>query len=178
MTVRRRFVIRGAGDPAEVAVESRDGRRVNVRVGDTETAADLARLPDGRASVILASGRQLTGRATATGSPDGAVDLQVGAIPVLLDLADPLRALAGETDHGAAGASEIRAQIPGRVVEVRVEKGEVVAAGSTLLVLEAMKMQNEIRAGANARVTSVECAPGLTVEKGQILVRLETTPVS
>ena len=171
-------MIRGEGDAREISVESRDGRRVNVRVADRETAADLARLPDGRASVILPSGRQLTGRATAAESPEGSVDLRVGAIPVRLELADPLRALAGETDQGAAAAIEIRAQIPGRVVEVRVDEGEVVAAGATLLVLEAMKMQNEIRAGSNARVTSVQCAPGLTVEKGQILLRLENASVS
>jgi biotin carboxyl carrier protein len=64
------------------------------------------------------------------------------------------------------------------VVEIRVAPGDVVAAGATLLVLEAMKMQNEIRSDSQARVETVECAPGQTVEAGALLIRLEPEPVA
>ena len=176
MKIRRRFVAREGSDHTDVAVESRDGRHGTVRIGDRETVTDFAKLPDGRGSVILPSGRQLSGRATA--GPDGRVELWVDALPVQLELADPLKDLAKEPDPGAAAASDVRAQIPGRVVEVLVAKGDVVDAGATLLVLEAMKMQNEIRAGARARVAALDCAPGQTVERGEILVRLELLSVS
>jgi biotin carboxyl carrier protein len=174
--IRRRFVAREGSDHTDLAVESRDGRHVTVRIGDRETVADFAKLPGGRGSAILPSGRQLSGRAPV--GPDGRVELWVDALPVELELADPLKDRARDPDHGVAAASEVRAQIPGRVVEVLVAKGDIVAAGATLLVLEAMKMQNEIRAGARARVAALHCAPGQTVERGEILVRLEPLSVS
>ena len=78
--------------------------------------------------------------------------------------------------HRAANlrcASEVRAQIPGPVIEVRVAVGDRVSAGTTMIVLEAMKMQNEIRAESSARVARVECAVGDPVEAGALLLRLE-----
>jgi biotin carboxyl carrier protein len=59
------------------------------------------------------------------------------------------------------------------VIEVRVAVGDRVEAGTTLIVLEAMKMQNEIRAESSARVARVECAAGDPVEAGALLLRLE-----
>lgn len=171
VNVRRRFVWRRESGHVDVTVESRDGRRITVRIADEETAADCAKLPGGRTTVILPSGRQLSGRATGR---EGRVEAWNGARRIDLELVDPLENLAAESAQNAGGAKEIRAQIPGRVVEVRVSEGDQVAVGATLLVLEAMKMQNEIRAEAAARVVRVDCAPGQTVETGFLLVRLES----
>jgi len=77
--------------------------------------------------------------------------------------------------HDATAASaprEIRAIIPGRVAAVRVAAGDVVAAGDTLLVIEAMKMQNELRAPRDATVERVAVAEGETLEAGDVLVVL------
>lgn len=175
MNVRRRFVWRRRTGHVDVTVESRDGCRITVRIADEETAADCAKLPGGRSTVILPSGRQLTGRAA--NRPGGRVEAWNGARRVDLELVDPLENLAAESAQDAGGAKEIRAQIPGRVVEVRVAEGDLVAAGATLLVLEAMKMQNEIRAEGAARVARVDCTPGQTVETGFLLVRLESESV-
>lgn len=176
MNVRRRFVWRRSGRRSELTVESRDGRSITFRTEGDEIVADLAKLPDGRRSVILPSGRQLTGRA-ATGR-DGRAHAWIGARRIDVELADPLQDLAAESAQAAGGAAEIRAQIPGRVVEVRVSPGDRVAAGETLLVLEAMKMQNEMRADSAGLVASVDCSPGQAVETGALLVRIESEPVA
>jgi 3-methylcrotonyl-CoA carboxylase alpha subunit len=176
MNVRRRFVWRRPEGPADLTVESPDGHRVTVRNGADETIADFAKLFDGRSSVVLPSGRQLTGRAVARA--DGRVEAWVGARRIHVELADPLRNLAAGMEESSGGAREICAQIPGRVIEVRVAAGDRIAAGSTLLVLEAMKMQNEIRSDFAGRVTNVDCAPGQTVETGALLVRVEADSVS
>jgi len=176
VNVRRRFVWRKSDGPTEVTVEARDGGRVTFKTGDGEIVADFARLSDGRRTVILPSGRQLTGRAVAR--PDGRVEVWIGARRIHLELADPLRAIAAESAQAAGGATEVRAQIPGRIVEVRVGPGDRVAAGTTLLVLEAMKMQNEIRADSAARVARIDCAAGQAVESGALLVLLESEPVA
>jgi biotin carboxyl carrier protein len=176
MNVRRRFIWRRSEGSAELTVESRDGRRVTFKTGDREIVADFAKLSDGRRTVILPSGRQMTGLAVPRS--DGGVEAWIGSRRIDLQLADPLRAIAAESAHAAGGPTEIRAQIPGRVVEVRVGAGDRVAAGATLLVLEAMKMQNEIRADSAARVERVDCAAGQAVESGALLVLLEADPVS
>ena len=82
-------------------------------------------------------------------------------------MADQLHDRLAHSAGGAAGGArgeEIRAQIPGRVVEVSVKEGDRVAAGALLLVLEAMKMQNEIRASRAGIVDRVIVSAGQTVE--------------
>ncbi len=83
------------------------------------------------------------------------------------------RATRDRTDIVALdGPLEVRAIIPGRVVEVRVTAGDVVEAGQALLVVEAMKMQNELRAPRSGAVTRVVAAVGSTVEVGDLLLVL------
>ena len=67
----------------------------------------------------------------------------------------------------------LAAPMPGLVVQVAVQEGDDVAAGDTVLIVEAMKMENELRAAATARVTRVRVAPGEAVEKGQLLTEFE-----
>jgi len=70
----------------------------------------------------------------------------------------------------AGGPLEIRAIIPGRVVQVRVTVDDAVEADEALLVVEAMKMQNELRSPRAGTVARVEVAAGMNVEVGDLLV--------
>lgn len=72
-----------------------------------------------------------------------------------------------------AGGGVVRAPMPGLVVRVFVEPGAAVAAGAGLLVLEAMKMENELRAPVAGVVRAVRVEPGQAVEKGESLVEFE-----
>jgi biotin carboxyl carrier protein len=67
-------------------------------------------------------------------------------------------------------AEVLRAPMPGLVVRINAKPGDKVAAGSGLVVLEAMKMENELKAAAASVVKNVRVAPGEAVEKGQVLV--------
>jgi pyruvate carboxylase subunit B len=71
------------------------------------------------------------------------------------------------------GPAPVRAPMPGLIVRVNVKAGDTVQAGQGLVVMEAMKMENELRATAAGRVRSVEVTPGTAVEKGALLVALE-----
>ncbi len=71
------------------------------------------------------------------------------------------------------GPAPVRAPMPGLIVRVNVKAGDTVQAGQGIVVMEAMKMENELRATAAGRVKSVEVAPGTAVEKGALLVALE-----
>jgi len=73
---------------------------------------------------------------------------------------------------GRSDPREVRAFIPGVIAEVPTKRGAKVREGDVLLLLEAMKMFNEVCAAANGQVTEVAVKPGDRVEKGQLLVRL------
>ncbi len=84
-----------------------------------------------------------------------------------------LARLATGTKRGGQGPAEVRSVMPGVVKEVRVAEGARVEAGEPLLILEAMKMENEIRAPRAGTVRRLHVGPGQAVEKGAALVRLE-----
>jgi pyruvate carboxylase subunit B len=71
------------------------------------------------------------------------------------------------------GPAPVRAPMPGLIVRVNVQVGDVVEAGQGVVVMEAMKMENELRATVAGTVKSVEVSPGAAVEKGTLLVTLE-----
>ena len=110
--------------------------------------------------------------------PNGAtrVEVVVDGWRFELDLEDAERAdlrrrATRVPDAGiASGPAEIRAIIPGRVATVRVSAGDTVEAGQTLLVVEAMKMQNELRAARSGIVERVDVGPGDTIDAGDLLV--------
>jgi biotin carboxyl carrier protein len=95
-----------------------------------------------------------------------------GANEQVVELAD---ASSGGRDelHKKSGDLEIATIMPGKVVRVLVREGDDVAAGQGLVVVEAMKMENEIAAPRAGKVKEVAVAPGVTVETGAKLLVLE-----
>jgi glutaconyl-CoA decarboxylase len=97
---------------------------------------------------------------------------------ILVDVEPASRAALRERARRAAaagtrgGSLEVRAIIPGRVLSVAVVAGEDVQAGQPLVVVEAMKMQNELRAPRDGTVERVAASAGATVELGDVLVVL------
>ena len=79
----------------------------------------------------------------------------------------------GADRQQAGGKAEMRAMMPGRVINVLVNVGDDVAHLQGVLVLEAMKMENEIKSPKAGKVTEVKVAPGQTVEKGELLAIIE-----
>ena len=70
----------------------------------------------------------------------------------------------------AAGAATISAPMPGKVLEVKVKAGDAVKAGDVLMILEAMKMQNEIMAPADGTISDVRISAGQTVGTGDVMI--------
>lgn len=83
------------------------------------------------------------------------------------------RARRGREETARGGPTEVRAIIPGQVVAVSIVPGDSVVAGQQLLVVEAMKMQNELRAPRDGVVSKVAVGPGRTIEVGDLLLVLE-----
>jgi biotin carboxyl carrier protein len=139
----------------------------------------LERQGPGRAVLVEAGSRTriLLGRERRR-STDGAVlaELVVDGWRVEIELEPERRALLrerarrGRADAGTSGPLEIRAIIPGRIVAVSIAPGDTLEPGQQLLVLEAMKMQNELRAPRAGTVEQVGAAVGQNVEVGDLLV--------
>ena len=83
-----------------------------------------------------------------------------------------IRDLSGAT-AGPAGPAPLKAPMPGLIVRINVEAGAEVQAGQGLVVMEAMKMENELRASAAGKVKRVAVTVGQAVEKGALLVEME-----
>ena len=82
------------------------------------------------------------------------------------------RARRGRAEAGSSGPTKVHAIIPGVVVAVSVAPGDAVTAGQQLLVVEAMKMQNELRAPRDGTVEQVAVGAGSTIEVGDLLLVL------
>jgi pyruvate carboxylase subunit B len=88
------------------------------------------------------------------------------------DRARAIKAMAAATGAAASGPAPLRAPMPGLIVRVHVAPGDRVAAGDPLIVMEAMKMENELRAPAGGTVRAIPVSAGMAVEKGTLLVEL------
>lgn len=87
--------------------------------------------------------------------------------------AAPVAAPKAEKPAAAAGAgTKIKAPLPGTITEMKVKVGDTVKNGDTVVVLEAMKMQNNIEAECDGTVTSVLVNPGDTVMEGDTLITI------
>lgn len=97
-------------------------------------------------------------------------------VEVVDDRTRQIQALTGRRPTGTGGGV-VKAPMPGLVVRIEVEVGQQVAAGVGLVVVEAMKMENELRAPRAGVVAKLHVAVGQAVEKGAALVTLEPAPV-
>lgn len=170
---RLTFIHRGDAGPEEIGI-TLEGSRCSFTLAGRTEQAEAARLPDGRLSLLFADGRQVCGRVVPRAG--GEVEVSTAAGSRRIALAEPLRDRLAHASGDGAGENEdeeVRALMPGRVVEVLVSAGDDVAAGGLLLVLEAMKMQNEIRTPRGGRVLRVEVERGKPVDGGARLVVLQ-----
>ena len=93
-------------------------------------------------------------------------------VEALDERARAIRELSGAS-AGPSGPAPLKAPMPGLIVRVNVQVGDTVQAGQGLVVMEAMKMENELRAQAAGKVRSIVVSPGTAVEKGALLIELE-----
>jgi biotin carboxyl carrier protein len=156
-----------SGDDVEpMTVEASAGEVKDGRDGEVSV-----RLADGRIERALV-GRRANGR-------EAEVEVTIDGWRFAFRVEDASRASLRERASRVAGAAagagptSIRTPIPGRVVSVAVAPGDAVSAGQPLLVVEAMKMQNDVRAPRAGTIARVDVAAGQAVDAGDVLVVIE-----
>jgi len=106
--------------------------------------------------------------------PDGSLTLHTGLAEYHVEVTDP-RSWRGRR-HGtleAKGRQQVVAAMPGKVVRLLVKQGDAVEAGQGLLVVEAMKMQNEIRSPKSGKIEKLFASEGQAVNAGEVLLWVE-----
>jgi len=131
--------------------------------------ASIMEVEPGIYSVLL-DGKSFEAKITPSGDA-WAVD--VDGRHFVMDARDPRELRRRDGVAGHTGPQRLTAPMPGRVVRVLVKLGQQVDAGQGIAVVEAMKMQNEVKAARAGRVVSLHAEPGLTVSAGDVLAVLE-----
>ena len=148
----------------EQVVAEVDGRRYELEAREVEPGVYL----------LLMGGRVYECRVDGANTRRGSANVSVGGRTYEVVLSDPKR-LRGAQGSGAqeGGRAEIAAPMPGKVVRVIARVGEHVEAGDALLVVEAMKMQNEMKSPKAGTVVEIHAREGETVNAGDVLVAVE-----
>ena len=159
------------GEESRVEIEEQ-GQSYHLRIGERSYVVDSA-ATNGTVRSLVIEGRQFEVSVRRQNARKYSVSHQ-GSIDEV-EVLDPLSYLAerGSGRQRRAGPQRIEAYMPGRVVEVLVEEGESVQPGQGLVVLEAMKMANEIQADHDGVVSRIFVTPGQAVEGGDPLFELE-----
>jgi len=141
------------------------------RIGDApESLAEVA-VPEPGVYSVLLDGRAYDARVEE--DPGGILVVVIDGFHFEIAVRDPRRYTQKAGGSAGEGIQSVTAPMPGRVVRVLVSPGETVEAGRGLVVVEAMKMQNELKAPRAGKVLTVPAKEGATVLAGEILATLE-----
>lgn len=161
------------GDREEDLIVKVDGARVSAKIGGRVYSLELRKpLPDSYLFFLNAEVHEcrVSERATAK----EAFDVSIRGRTYAVTIVDPKRLRSGQnSDRHHQGVAQILAPMPGKVVRVQIEVGATVEKGAGIVVVEAMKMQNEMKSPRAGVVVSVNVKDGDTVNAGDVLAVIE-----
>jgi biotin carboxyl carrier protein len=178
--VIQRFVFQlGSGPEGLVVVERLDGGRVRLVRDGKERILDVRRVAgrgNERASTwsVLADGGGPARLVDVDGTaPELGVTLANVTVP--LKLVDARRRAAAVTRPRDDGPAAVRSPMPGKVVKILVKSGDEVKAGQGVVVVEAMKMENELKAPRDGRADGIAVSEGQAVDAGALIMHIHPT---
>ena len=153
------------GEEQLIDITSRGGGRYRVAIGERVLEVDAVHL-EGHALGILAGSR--SARCDIEPGKEGALTVRVGGAAHPLELLDErrLRLRRAGGKFSLEGPQRVDAPMPGKVVRVLVKVGDEVAEGQGLIVVEAMKMENELKSPKAGKVAELHAVEGAAVESG------------
>jgi biotin carboxyl carrier protein len=164
-----KFIVTLNGRSETVRVTGRDGRH-HVTVGDRVIEVDARRPARGIYSLLIEG----TSHVADVSATDRGTLVELDGSTYLVEVEEHTRHVIrtrGGSGTGAAGQT-LQAPLPGKVTHVAVAVGDRVKRGDTVVVIEAMKMENEFKAAAAGTVTDVRVHAGQAVNPGDVLVRI------
>ena len=152
----------------DVRIEAEEGDRLRFAWRGADCRADVRKVYTG--GYLVNHGQRLS--EVMVDGPDENGVLTVRCDGRLWELRMPVPRRLGQAAGGGAGSQNVMSPIPGKIVAVLVEPGEAVEEGQPVLIMEAMKMENELRAGCAGTVGEINVAPGENVDGGRVLVTI------
>ncbi len=150
----------------QVSIETKEGEYEVTLDGATHRFSTL--LAKGSLYSFLIDGKEVM-EADVTFRQDKA-ELNLRNVPYHLEVFDPRRRVVSQSEAAGGGHGLVTAPMPGKIVDVKVAVGDAVEKGQALVVIEAMKMQNELASAIDGVVAEIHAKPGEAVESGQKLV--------
>lgn len=166
-----RYVATIDGSEREFEVEELSAHSYSIRFGEHHFEADLRRVGPSSVSVIL-DNRSFDFDLVREGD-EIVVASRIGATRLTLVDAARHAMRSRRAPRQVSGRVEIKAAMPGRVVNVLVAAGDEVNADQGVIIVEAMKMENELKSPKAGKVLEVKVVAGQTVEKGELLLVIE-----
>jgi biotin carboxyl carrier protein len=142
------------------------------KINDQEIKADIVRIDD-RNFHILHNNKSYNVELIGINKEEKSCSVKVGSNIYSMQMTDQYDELLhqlGMDNLKSAKVSEIKAPMPGLVIRILVAEGDEVEKGGNLFVLEAMKMENIIKASADVKIKSIKVKPGDKVEKNQVVM--------
>jgi biotin carboxyl carrier protein len=161
-----------AGEQHKLDIK-RDGSRVIAEIDGRRYEVE-ARITQAGVYLLLAEGHVYECRVAHPEAKRESLEATVGQHAYAVTLADPKRFRDAQSSGSQTnGTAQIVAPMPGKVVRVLAEVGALVEAGAGIIVVEAMKMQNEMKSPKAGKVTAINVAAGATVNAGDVLAVVE-----
>jgi len=159
-----------AGEKHEVEIK-RDGRTVTATVDGRTYDLNVS---EPEHELYLIKNANKVSQVFVSPKAGSGLGVTIHGQAVDVEIIDPkrLRGAGKDTEHGD-GMAEIKTAMPGKVVRILVESGTAVAKGDGIIVVEAMKMQNELKSPKDGTVKDIRSAEGQTVNAGDVLVVIE-----
>jgi biotin carboxyl carrier protein len=165
------YEVEVSGRVRQVAVH-RTGNVFDVTVDGRSWRVDAAHVDTTTMSLLVSPGTQSYDVGFATDPATNLLYVRVGTTQVPVSL-NGRRRRHDDAWHAGAGPQRIVAPMPGKIVRVGVKPGEAVRARQTVVVIEAMKMENELKAGRDGTVGELHAREGASVEAGVLLVVIQ-----
>ena len=106
-------------------------------------------------------------------TPAGQTEIHVNHDPIQVSVFDRKRFTGGSAGAASHGRASLTAPMPGKVVRIMVKVGDAVAAHQGIMVVEAMKMQNEVQSPKDGTMTEIRVSEGQTVNAGEVLAVID-----
>ncbi len=165
-----KYLVQVNGEDVEVDIDADE-----VRCGDLHTTATVSEL-EGTPVRMVRIGDTVHRVVMRRGDGRGRYTLWLDGFRYEVEALDErtrvIRELSGAS-AAATGPAPLKAPMPGMIVRIAVNVGDTVRAGDSLVVMEAMKMENELRASAPGTVKAIHAVVGQPVDKGTLLLELE-----
>ncbi|MFO8000458.1 MAG: biotin/lipoyl-containing protein [Marinilabilia sp.] len=165
-----KILARNGDHQEEIKIIKREGPILQVAIGDREYTLDVEKVEEGVYSVLNEGSSQNMEIIKSENQDSYTVNTRYQTFDIEIASAVPM---AGNAKKRSKKVEHIKAPIPGNIVSLKVVEGDPVEEYQTLVVLSAMKMENELKAPANGVISKVNVKEGDIVKEGAVLVEVK-----